>query len=74
VILAISGMGAWPLEALSAPPEPVDTEFLDYLAGCEGEDDNWTVVASERERVEAAKPPEGKTPAKEAVQPEEVKP
>ena len=29
-------------------PEPLDTEFLDYLLACESKDDNWTVVADEK--------------------------
>lgn len=46
--------------AMAAPPEPLDTEFLDYLAQCEGKDDNWTVVASGKERKKATPPPPAK--------------
>jgi hypothetical protein len=48
-------------------PEPLDTEFLDYLLACEGKDDNWTVVADEKLRKKAGKqqPPKEKTPQPE---------
>lgn len=68
------------LPAWSTAPEPVDAEFLDYLATVEGKDDNWTVVASERERKKAAdrQPPAQEPPAKEppdkSVKPPEEKP
>jgi hypothetical protein len=48
---------------LAAPPEPLDTDFLDYLADCEGKDDNWTVVANDKERQKARAPRETKPPA-----------
>jgi hypothetical protein len=41
--------------AHAAPPEALDTEFLDYLAACESKDDNWTVVADEKLRKKVAK-------------------
>jgi hypothetical protein len=49
--------------SLAATPEPLDTDFLDYLANCEGKDDNWTVIASDKERKKTAVPP-AKPPAK----------
>lgn len=63
----------------SAPPEAVDTDFLDYLATVEGKDDNWTVVASERERRKIpreprAANPDDKKPPDAAAKPEEAKP
>ena len=61
--------------AWSAAPEPVDPEFLDYLATVEGKDDNWTVVASDRERKKAAaREPKVKAPPDEADKPAEKKP
>jgi hypothetical protein len=49
--------------AFAAPPEPLDVEFLDYLAACEGKDDNWTVVADDKLRKKAeSKPPVPKQP------------
>lgn len=58
--------------AWSAAPEPVDAEFLDYLATVEGKDDNWTVVASDRERKKAAsREPKAKAPPDQPAKPEE---
>jgi hypothetical protein len=45
--------------AMAAEPEPLDVEFLDYLANCEGKEDNWTVVAGRKQ--------EKKVPEKEAA-------
>jgi|AAFX01.1.fsa_nt_gi hypothetical protein len=60
--------------ALAAPPEPVDAEFLDYLGTVEGKDDNWTVVASERERKKVAeRKPVSKEPPDKVVKPTEEK-
>ena len=58
--------------ALAAPPEPLDADFLDYLANYEGKDDNWTVVANDKERPKAEAPPRPKPPAAEV--PKEAKP
>ena len=52
----------------AATPEPLDTEFLDYLANCEGKEDDWTLVASEKERRKPATPPV-RPPAKSAEPP-----
>jgi hypothetical protein len=52
----------------AATPEPLDVEFLDYLATCEGKDDNWTVVAKEKDGkkpAEPAKPPASTEPPKQ---------
>jgi hypothetical protein len=61
---------------LAANPEALDAEFLDYLAACEGKDDNWTVVASEKQRRKVAekKPPKESPPADKAEPPLEVRP
>lgn len=40
--------------AFAGKPEPLDKDFLDYLAACEGKDDNWTVVAKAPERHKTA--------------------
>ena len=67
--------GAASLNAWSAAPEPVDAEFLDYLATVEGKDDNWTVVASDRERKKAAtRDPKAEVPPDKAAKPSEEKP
>jgi hypothetical protein len=34
--------------AMSESPEALDAELLDYLAACEGAEDNWTVVAADQ--------------------------
>jgi hypothetical protein len=53
--------------AIAAAPEPLDVEFLDYLAACEGKDDNWTVIADEKLRKKAAtKPVPERPPVTEA--------
>ena len=39
--------------ASAGAPEPLDTEFLDYLLACESKDDNWTVVADDKLRKKA---------------------
>jgi hypothetical protein len=56
-------------------PEPLDQDFLDYLAACEGKDDNWTVVAGEKQKSEVAEkaPPKAAAGEKPAPTPE-VKP
>jgi hypothetical protein len=36
------------LPASAGTPEPLDTEFLDYLLTYEGKDHNWTAVAEEK--------------------------
>lgn len=57
--------------SFAAPPEPLDVDFLDYLANCERKDDNWTVVASDKERKKVAAPSPAKPPASVA---EDAKP
>jgi len=52
--------------ARATPPEPLDTDFLDYLAQCEGKEDNWTVVANGKERKKAT-PPRPEKPAAQNV-------
>jgi hypothetical protein len=53
--------------AQAKPPEALDSEFLDYLAACESNDDNWTVVADGelRKRAEAEQRPK-RPPVKDA--------
>jgi hypothetical protein len=76
MMLAVATGLACPTLATDVPPEPIDAEFLDYLANYEGQRDNWTVVASEQERrkapaqAEAAKPdPRSKAPPADAANP-----
>jgi hypothetical protein len=42
------------LPAYAGKPEPLDPEFLDYLSACEGKDDNWTVIADDKQRRKVA--------------------
>jgi hypothetical protein len=65
-----------PVQVRATTPEALDAEFLDYLAACEDEAGNWTVVANEKapEKPEAGKrepasPAPGKDSASEAVRP-----
>ena len=66
-----------PVPVLATTPEALDAEFLDYLAACEDEAGNWTVVANEKapqkpeagKREPAASPGPGKDSASEAVRP-----
>lgn len=60
----------------SAAPEPLDAEFLDYLAACESKDDNWTVVVDEKQRrkITAKQPPKETPPARDAARVPEAKP
>jgi len=60
-------------------PEPLDTEFLDYLLACESKDDNWTVVADDKLRKEASKEaskeePKEKSPPADKEKQQEAKP
>ena len=61
-------MSALAFPALAGKPEPLDKDFLDYLAACEGKDDNWTVIADDKQRHKAAE----KTPPKPAVPADKV--
>ena len=70
---AVSSLGAPPMVA--GKPEALDSEFLDYLAACEGKDDNWTVVASDKQRRKTAdKNPPTPAPADKATAKPEAKP
>lgn len=62
----MSGLHMLPL-AHAKTPEPLDGEFLEYLAACEHQDHNWTVVADEELRKSAkVKKPPRRAPAKDA--------
>ena len=61
--------------ASAGVPEPLDTEFLDYLLSCESKDDNWTVVADEKLRKKASKDaPKEKSPPADKEKQQEAKP
>jgi hypothetical protein len=61
--------------AQASTPEPLDADFLDYLLACEGKDDNWTVVADEKLRKQAAKDAaKEKTPPTDKDKHQEAKP
>jgi len=63
------------LAADAGKPEPLDKEFLDYLTGCEGKDDNWTVVVTDKERRKTAEKAPPKAPPADPKAPKpEVKP
>jgi hypothetical protein len=74
--MMLSATGVLGVRVMAAPPAPVDAEFLDYLATVDGKDDNWTVVATDKERKkvaadQAAKP---KPPPADAAKNPEVRP
>ena len=50
--------------------EPLDVEFLDYLANMEGDDDDWTLLATEQPGVssEPASKPATREATEEAAQ------
>jgi len=61
--------------ASAGAPEPLETEFLDYLLACESKDDNWTVVADDKLRKKAGKvAPREKTPPADEEKQQEAKP
>ena len=62
------------LPAFAGKPEPLDKDFLDYLAACEGKDDNWTVIADDKKRRAAEKAPRQTPPARVEAPKPEVKP
>jgi hypothetical protein len=77
VIVALTVLGFTP--ALAGKAEALDVEFLDYLAACEGKDDNWTVVADDKKKKKAAEkvpekaPAPQAPPARDAAQPPEAR-
>jgi hypothetical protein len=61
------------LPADAGKPESLDKDFLDYLAACEGKDDNWTVIDGDRRNSKSAEKAPAKPPApvdKSAPKPE----
>lgn len=70
---ALSSLGVSP--AWAGKPEPLDKDFLDYLAACEGKDDNWTVIAGDEQRRKAAPKNPPQVPATDPAAPKpEAKP
>lgn len=61
--------------ALAGKAEALDVEFLDYLAACEGKDDNWTVVADDKKKRKPAEkaPAEQVPPVRDAVKAPEAR-
>jgi hypothetical protein len=53
-MIAVSLAAPRAAPVLAGQPESLDKEFLDYLAACEGKDDNWTVIADDKRRAKAA--------------------
>lgn len=56
--------------------EPLDADFLEYLANMESDDDNWTLLdnpdqqpASQDSESEPADPPAARKASKEAAKP-----
>jgi hypothetical protein len=73
ICACITGRGIAP--ALAGKPEPLDATFLDYLANCEGKDDNWTVVADKKQRRRVdAKVPAKTPPANDTAKKPEARP
>lgn len=64
MIATVAILGVMP--AVAGNPETLDAEFLDYLAACEGKDDNWTVVVDGRKQGKAADKAADKAPPKPA--------
>ena len=63
-------MSALAFPALAGKPEPLDKDFLDYLAACEGKDDNWTVIDGDKRPPKAPeKNPPTAPPDKAAEKP-----
>ena len=61
--------------ASAGTPEPLETEFLDYLLACESKDDNWTVVADDKLRKKASQDkPKEKAPPADTDKQQEAKP
>jgi hypothetical protein len=61
--------------AFADKPAPLDKDFLDYLAACEGKDDNWTVLEDGKQRRKVAeKAPPKPAPVDAAAPKPEVKP
>jgi hypothetical protein len=61
--------------AFAGAPQPLETEFLDYLLTCESKDDNWTVVADDKLRKKARKEaPKEKSPPADEDKQQEAKP
>jgi len=71
--MIIAGLGTFASSpAPAGKPAPLDREFLDYLAACEGKDDNWTVVADGKQDRKGAQksPPKVPSEDKAAAKPE----
>lgn len=76
--LILAGLMVTSATVRSAEPEsePLDADFLEYLANLEADDDNWTLLAEPAEQP--ASPPDSKSrsetaaprkPSKEAAKP-----
>ena len=75
--LLVAGAGLLAVPARAAEPEPLDEEFLEYLAQLEGDEDDWTLFEAEAKpapvqpaaskptaaKEPVAKPPPSKVPA-----------
>ena len=74
ICAAASLMGSG--SALAGKPDALDAAFLDYLATCEGKNDNWTVVADakQRRKVESKSPPTQTPPANDSARKPEARP
>lgn len=65
IAVSLAALRAAPVFA--GQPESLDKEFLDYLAACEGKDDNWTVIADDKRRAKAAEKNPPKAPSDKAA-------
>lgn len=65
----LTGAGAQAADEI----EPLDLEFLDYLANMETDDDNWTLL-DDREQQRASNSAESEKPATDQATQEAAKP
>ena len=73
VLVLVSWMLLGALTQAADEIEPLDGDFLEYLANMEDEDDDWTLLEEAPRKAaddkQAAKKPERPQPSKEAAKP-----
>ncbi len=58
--LLAAGVGLMAGAAQAAEPEPLDEEFLEYLAQLEGDEDDWTLFEADETKPAPVQPPASK--------------